>query len=133
MDSTFAWIQDGNNAPDIPSIDGPTNGVVDTDYDYSFKSSDPEGLHIWYYIEWGDGKYTRWIGPYSSDVEIVRSHRWIEQGTYTIRCKCKDVYDDESSWGELRVEIPRTRASSYLWYQWFLERFLMLEQILKLR
>ncbi len=27
---------------------------------------------------------------------------------------------------------PRTRASSYLWYQWFLERFPMLERLLKL-
>jgi outer membrane protein assembly factor BamB len=126
MDTTFAWIQDGNNAPEIPSIDGPTNGNTETKYDYVFKSSDPEGLHIWYYIEWGDGKDTGWLGPYSSDDEIVRSHRWTEQGTYTIRCKAKDPYGDESDWDELTIEIPRNRTSSY---QWFKKSFLILERL----
>ena len=130
MDSTFAWIQDGNNAPEIPSIDGPTDGSMDTKYDYTFQSSDPEGLHIWYHIDWGDGKDTGWIGPYSSSVEIVRSHKWTEQGTYIISCKCKDVYDDESELGALEVSIPKTRASSYHWFEWLKDRYPMLEVIL---
>ncbi|KYK22871.1 hypothetical protein AYK21_03450 [Thermoplasmatales archaeon SG8-52-2] len=126
IDSTYAWIQDGNNPPETPSIDGPTNGVMDTKYDYSFHSSDPEGLHIWYFIDWGDGKTTSWIGPYNSDVEIVRSHKWTEQGTYTIRCKAKDPYGDESDWDELTIEIPRNRTSPY---HWLFERFPLLERL----
>jgi outer membrane protein assembly factor BamB len=129
MDSTFAWIQDGNNAPDIPSIDGPVDGNTETKYDYTFQSSDPEGLHIWYYIDWGDGTDTGWIGPYDSDDEIIKGHRWTEQGTYTISCKCKDVYDDESDIGTLEITIPRTRTSSY---HWLLERFPMLNRLLSL-
>jgi outer membrane protein assembly factor BamB len=127
MDTTFAWIQDGNTAPDIPSIDGPINGNTETKYDYTFQTSDPEGLHIWYYIEWGDGKDTGWIGPYESGDEIVKGHKWSDQNTYIIRCKSKDPYNEESDWGELTIEIPRSKTKNY---QWFLNRFLIMERLL---
>jgi outer membrane protein assembly factor BamB len=129
MDSTFAWIQDGNNPPDIPSIEGPAKGNTETKYDYTFRSSDPEGLHIWYYINWDDGEDTGWIGPYDSGVEIVRSHKWSEKGTFIIKCRAKDPYGAESNWAEFDVEIPRTRAISY---HWFLECFPMLERLLEM-
>ncbi len=132
MDTTFAWIQDGNDAPEIPNIEGPVNSNTDTKYDYNFQSSDPEGLQIWYFIEWGDGKDTGWIGPYSSDIEITMSHKWTEQGTYKIRCKAKDPYDAESDWAEFEVSIPRTRATTHLWYHWFLKRFPLRERLLNL-
>jgi outer membrane protein assembly factor BamB len=128
-DSTFAWIQDGNDAPDTPTVDGPVDGSMDTKYDYTFQSSDPEGLHIWYFIDWGDGKDTGWIGPYNSDEEFIKGHRWTEQGSYIIKCKAKDPYDGESDWGELEVTIPRTRASSY---HWLLKHFPILERLLSL-
>jgi outer membrane protein assembly factor BamB len=113
-DTTWAWIQDGNSPPDTPSINGPSKGNTETKYEYTFQSSDPEGLHIVYFIEWGDGKDTGWIGPYDSGVEIVRSHKWSEKDTFVIKCKAKDPYGAETDWAEFDVEIPRTRASSYL-------------------
>ncbi len=132
IDSTFAWIQDGNGPPDTPSIDGPSKGNTETKYDYTFQSSDPEELHIFYFIEWGDGKDTGWIGPYDSGVEIVRSHKWLEKGSFNIKCRAKDPYDAETDWAEFDVEIPRARVLSYQWLEWLLEIIPALEQLLNL-
>ena len=132
MDSTFAWIQDGNDPPDLPSIDGPSKGKTGTKYDFTFQSSDSEGLQIWYSIKWGDLSETGWIGPYDSDVEIVRSHIWHDEYTWTIKCRAKDPYGAVSDWSEFEVSITRTRASSYPWYEWLLERFPLLERLLTL-
>jgi parallel beta-helix repeat protein len=108
-DTTFAWIQETNDPPDKPTIKGETNGKIKTEYNYSFLSSDPEGLHIWYFIDWRDGTDTGWIGPYPSGKEINKSHSWLEKGEFAIRCKCKDPYGNESEWGELRVTIPKNQ------------------------
>jgi parallel beta-helix repeat protein len=113
-DTTFAWIQESNNQPDIPTIKGETNGKIKTEYNYTFLSSDPEGLHIWYFIDWRDGTDTGWIGPYPSGKEINNSHNWLEKGEFTIRCKCKDPYGNESDWGELRVTMPKNRNVFFL-------------------
>lgn len=129
MDTSYAWIQDGNDAPDTPSIDGPTNGKVGTKYNFTFQSLDPEGREIWYFIKWGDLSETGWIGPYNSGVEIIQSHKWNDDYTWKIKCKAKDPYGDESDWATFEIDIPRTRTSSYLW---FLERFPMLNRLLGL-
>ncbi len=128
-DTTYAWIQDGNTLPNQPSIDGPARGKTGILYNFTFTSIDPDGSVIWYYIEWGDGKDTGWVGSYDSNIEIVRGHKWNDKGTYTIRCKSKDPYNAESEWSEYKITIPRTRASSY---HWLWERFPMLERLLNL-
>jgi len=120
-DTTWAWIQASNYPPDKPSIYGETNGKVGQSYDYTFLTTDPEGLQVWYYIEWGDGSNTGWIGHYPSGEEITKSHSWSEKDTYTIRCKAKDPYGDESEWGELEVTMPMNQQSQYWWFLQFLQ------------
>ncbi len=129
-DTTWAWIQDGNSPPSQPDINGPINGNAGTSYPYTFTSNDPEGLHIWYYIDWDDNTNTGWIGPYNSGIIITKSHTWSNQGNYTIKCKAKDIYDDEGPWGELTVSMPRNKETSIgLLYQ-VLEQFPMLQKLL---
>jgi len=82
--------------PNIPEIDGPINGEIGITYDYNFTAIDPDEDDVWYYIEWGDGDVEEWIGPYSSGEEVVRSHTWDDEDTYTIRAKAKDIFDAES-------------------------------------
>ena len=108
-DTTWAWIQDGNTPPDAPDIDGPTNGAAGTSYPYTFTAVDPESAIVWYYVEWGDETNTGWFGPYSSGVTVTKSHKWSGEGTYTIKAKAKDPYDDEGPWGELTVTMPRNK------------------------
>jgi len=78
-----------SSAPDAPDIDGRTNGRFKRSYDYTFTTTDPNVDDVYYYIEWGDGAVENWIGPYSSGEEVVVSHTWDEQDTYTIRARAK--------------------------------------------
>lgn len=118
--------------PSKPAIDGPTNGKIGELYDYEFVSTIPGNNEIWYFIDWGDGTYSRWIGPYVSGEEVIKSHRWFICKTYAIRAKAKNVYDVESNWSEHEIIIPRTRTVSYLWFEWLLECFPLLERLLGL-
>ncbi len=89
-----------NQPPDNPSITGPTSGAVEKEYNYTFVTIDPDEDIVSYYIEWGDDQVEEWIGPYASGEEVIVSHTWSEQGTYTIRAKAKDICGVESEWSE---------------------------------
>ena len=90
-----------NVAPSPPDISGPSGGGVGEEYEYAFVSTDPNLDDIYYYIEWGDGSFEDWIGPYSSSEEVIVSHSWSDTGEFTIRAKAKDLKDYESTWSEL--------------------------------
>jgi hypothetical protein len=130
-DTTYAWIQVTNDPPNNLVIDGPTSGNVGTSYDYSFKVDDPEGAIVWYYIEWGDNTNSGWLGPFESGEEIVNSHAWSSQGSYTIRAKAKDLYNDEGPWGTFDVTMPRSKIITNSLFFSFLERFTNLFPILQ--
>jgi len=95
-----------SDPPDTPTIAGPGTGKPDTMYLYTFQTTDPEGDNVFYFLDWGDGTTSGWLGPYSSGVQQSASHSWSEQGTYTIKVKAKDSWGKESDWGTLPVHIP---------------------------
>ena len=98
-----------NNHPNIPDIQGPSNGKIGTSYSYTFSSEDLEGDDVFYYIEWGDGQKEEWIGPYSSDDEVTVNHTRVNQESFNIRAKAKEVYDGNSNWGSLIVSMPKNK------------------------
>ena len=81
------------------------------EYDYTFLSTDVNGDNVSYYIDWGDDTISDWVGPFESGQEIIQSHTWDEQGDYTIRCKARDIYEDESEWGYLEVTMPMNQPA----------------------
>jgi parallel beta-helix repeat protein len=100
-----------NEPPFAPTITGPTTGDAGTEYDYEFVVVDPEGDDVFFYIDWGDGSYEEWIGPYESNEEVTVSHIWEEQGIYTIMAQAKDVWGAVGEWGYLEVEMPVNQHS----------------------
>jgi hypothetical protein len=93
-----------NNPPETPDIDGPTRYKVGVEYEYAFVSTDSDGDSLYYYIDWGDGNFTDWIGPYTSGEELILTHTWTEKGIYIIMAKTRDVPDGaESDWGEFII------------------------------
>ena len=95
-----------NVPPNKPTISGPASGEVGEEYDYTFVSIDPDGGYVWYYIDWGDGDFEDWFGPYLSGEEIKVSHTWNSIGDYEIKVKAKDILDNESNWSDgLSVHI----------------------------
>jgi len=119
-----------NDAPETPSIDGPTSGSVGIEYNYTISSKDFDGDDIYFFIDWDDGNTEEWIGPYSSEENVKISHVWDKKKTYTIEIKAKDIFDSESDWAELRITIPRFKSINRPLFYWFIERFPLITKIL---
>ena len=99
-----------NQPPTIPELSGPEKGSPGVNYNYTVRSTDVDYQGILYYIDWGDGTNTGWIGPFSPGEEIIINHTYTKKGTYTIKAKAKDVLNAESDWATLEVKIPRIRS-----------------------
>ena len=123
-----------NTKPNKPSISGPTSGLqANTEYDYDFKATDPDGDKVYLYIDWGDGNTEEWAGPYNSGEIVTFNHSWSNSMTsYNIRTKAKDIYDAESDWGTLTVQTPKNKKYYYPFLMKLLERFPILQKLLRL-
>jgi len=99
-----------NQPPSLPLIDGPSEGTSGTSYTYLVTVEDADGDDIYVYAEWGDDTTTGWLGPYHSGTQLSLNHTFSEQGSYTIKVKSKDIFDEESDWAMLEVTMPKTRS-----------------------
>jgi hypothetical protein len=95
-----------NVPPGAPVISGETQGKTGAAYTYVFTATDPNDDDLYYYITWGDGSNSGWLGPYHSGTPISVNHTWAKSGTYTIQAKARDIYGLESGWGTLQVKMP---------------------------
>ncbi len=75
--------------------------------EFGFISMDFHGNDIFYYIDWGDGTDSGWIGPYHSGEGINVAHVWDEEGVYWVRVKARNTYGAESGWNKYML-ILRT-------------------------
>jgi outer membrane protein assembly factor BamB len=113
-----------NQPPDTPIIQGPASGKTGHMLNYSITSTDPDGDSLSYYVDWGDGSTSGWIGPYPSGDAVTLSHTWTLKGTYTMKAKARDIYGNESGWGILKVTMPLSYESPHFrLLAWLLERF----------
>jgi len=93
-------FEDPSKPPTPPTIAGPTSGVLDQNIEFTISATDPEDSDVEYYVEWGDGRYKDWFGPYKSDKEITITSSWYKTGTYDIRVKARDEDRLVSKWSE---------------------------------
>lgn len=99
VDETVAATPGSGGAPNKPSSpDGPSEGAVDVEYEFSTKTKDPQGDDVYYLFQWGDGTDSGWLGPFPSDTQQSASHTWDEEGEYRIKVKAKDENGAESVW-----------------------------------
>ncbi len=126
-----SMIREGttSDAPSSPQISGITSGKTSREYDYSFISYDPTDDNVFYYIEWGDGEIEEWIGPYNSGEQIIISHSWSKDGSYSIRTKAKDVDGKESGWSVLEISMPKIKIFDNLLFERLLTRFPFLKNL----
>jgi glucose/arabinose dehydrogenase len=96
-----------NQQPTKPMITGPNKGTINKEYEYKFFSSDPDGEKLYYYIEWGDGAFEEWIGPYDSGEEVKVKHTYQKNGFYIIKAKSKDINNIQSQWGHYVTRMPK--------------------------
>lgn len=95
-----------NQPPSIPIIGGQDQGKVGEPSEYEFIATDPNGNQMFYFVEWGDGTVQEWVGPHTSDDPISLTHTWDERGSYTLRAKAKDEFDEESDWANMEIAMP---------------------------
>lgn len=110
-----------DEAPGIPIIDGTLDGKIGVEYDYTFASTDPEEHAVMYWVNWGDGTNSGWIGPYDSGEQVTQSHQWSKKGSYTIQVKARDSYLVEGEYGTLVVSMPTSAPLIYRMYSWILD------------
>jgi len=99
--SVKIWSHNPSGAPDIPyKPDGPDNGAVGYEYNFSSSTIDPDGDKIYYIFDWGDGEFSEWIGPFSSDETCEASHIWNDEGYFEVKVKAKDENNTRSDWSQ---------------------------------
>jgi hypothetical protein len=99
--------------------EGPSTGTPGMLYNYSIRTTDPDGDPLSYLCDWGDGTTSGWLGPYESGESVVISHAWSNTGSFALTIKAKDSYGLESEWSDpLPVTIPKSHSlfSPSHWY-----------------
>ena len=91
----------GNVAPDNPDLTGINLGDPGVEYTYSSITNDSNLDQILYMFEWGDGNNSGWLNLYDSNILVNSSHTFEDQGGYYIKCKAKDVFNNETDWSEI--------------------------------
>lgn len=119
-----------NNPPDAPVIDGPNSGKPNTEYNFTFNATDPDGHDVKYFINWGDNT-SEWTDFYAPGTNVTVKHNWSSRGTYNITAIARDIHDAESPEATLTVNIPRARPVYHPLFQKFFKRFLNLLPILR--
>jgi hypothetical protein len=114
-----------NSPPIAPEVvDGPYYGKPNVLHKFTIFSEDPEGDDIYYFIDWRDGDYEFWDGPYASGEEVTYGHVWLEGGDYTIRIIAKDgegAKSDETKY-DMKILIRSRTISNPILFR-LLERF----------
>lgn len=119
--------------PFKPTINGPINGKVGEEYNFTAVTNDPDDDKIYYIFDWGDDSDTGWFGPFNSGENVSYSHIWSVRGDYEIKVKAKDIYGIQSEWSDpLTVSMPRSRSIDIFnpWLIRLIQRFLILEFLL---
>ena len=133
---TFTTEKQINREPTRPTISGDqVIHVPNKVYEYQISTTDPNDDNVFYYIDWGDGTYEDWSGPYKSGANTTKTHSWPPvTKLYEIQVKAKDIYGAESDWGKMYVFVLKGRpAGNSLLIRLFIrliERFPIFEKIL---
>ena len=125
----------GSEPPLPPTIKGQISGKIRTEYEYTFNTIDPNNNDVYYWIDWGDGRTDKWVGPFNSGKDIMLKHRWVNKGTFTIKAIAMNTNYSTSPWSTFEVTIPRIKPFVFKFnlLNWLFERFQKIFPILKLQ
>ncbi|MCP4685951.1 MAG: hypothetical protein GY867_10985 [bacterium] len=88
-----------NSAPsNAAAPTGLTTVTVGASADYTTSATDPDGDGLYFQMDWGDGQITEWLGPFDEGVPHVFSHSWSAGGSYDIKVRTKDWYEEVTDW-----------------------------------
>jgi len=120
------------NGPSIPDINGPKKVIPGIEYKYTFKSTSPLNRKVYFYVEWGDGTYNDWMGPYESGETVTIAHQWQGFGKFIIKARAKDTENLWGTWGYFSVNNPRSNEFYNSFFLSLLDSFPLLTRLLPL-
>jgi len=89
-----------------PSPAGITSGRINTSYDFSATTTDPDSDSVCLRFQWDDSTTSEWSDWVASGDTVTMSHLWADTGTYQLKTQAKDRQDSTSEWsGTLTVSI----------------------------
>jgi len=98
-----------NKAPYLP--DAPTGqkkGKINTEYEFTAVTTDPENDVISYVFDWGDGTNSGWTDFVESGAYVTMNHSWSKKNSYNVRVKSRDEHGTESRWSKpLSITMPK--------------------------
>jgi hypothetical protein len=111
---TSAWIQETNQPPQTPIIEGSKIISKGTNWRYNYTVNDPDGGVIYLYLDMFNVCPGLWYGPWPSNEKTSSIFPSSESGAgaYTVRMKAKDPYGAESDWATLKVIVMKSKAES---------------------
>lgn len=78
---------------------------LDEEYECRIYTKDVNYDDVFYFVDWGDGSDSGWIGPYPSGEEVILKHTWNSYGGHLIRVQAKDSNDQMSLVEEYQVVV----------------------------
>ncbi len=87
-----------SQAPNPPTVSGPTSGNPNVSYDFNGTATDPNNDQISIRFAWGDGDTSAWSGYVASGSTITMSHSYSNTGTYYITAQARDIHGLRSAW-----------------------------------
>jgi PKD repeat protein len=112
-----------NKRPENIKIQGPSNGKKGREYTYTIVGYDPDNDGISYFVDWGDGSNSSWVGPYPSNVSCELSHIWNNKSSFTITACGQDEYGSVSDWTNFTVTMPYSYDPMLHFLELLLQRF----------
>jgi hypothetical protein len=89
-----------SNPPAKPVITGPTTGILNEKYNFTVVTTEPDGEDVSYFIDWGDGTNSGWLGPYSPGTPTTAEKSWNSTATYAVQTMAKDIHGVTSEWSD---------------------------------
>jgi hypothetical protein len=112
----------GNNAPNAPTISGPTTGNPNTSYSFNLTATDPEGDTLRYGIDWNnDGAIDQWVpgsGYVASGTTQTASYTWTTPGTYTFQVLAQDSNGSQTGWVSHTITIAAVSGGGTCTWQY---------------
>jgi hypothetical protein len=103
-DPSLNFFDIQNSPPDNPiEPNGKNIGFTNRIYNFNTYGIDNDSDDLYYRWDWGDGTFSDWIGPFTSNSEANASHKWKNIGKYNIRVKSCDQHRSESEWSEYKT------------------------------
>ena len=89
----------GNHAPLTPSLYVPTMAQRGDTFQVWVFSFDKDADSVYFFLQWGDGTESGWVGPAPSATDYGVFHAYSDTGVFGVVAKAKDAAH-ESGWSD---------------------------------